>query len=575
MRLACLAAGSDRAIGARAVGILGAPRQSRRALRVDSRLASRPARAALRRARIAADIPMQDLPAYGKRNACQRRRLRSPTLRAVHCLLAGVALAGCAAVGPGFKRPEAPAAASGNLYTATPLPERTAEALVAGGQAQQWTPGADIPAQWWTLFRSPALDALIRSALERSPTLAAAQATLRQAQEGLTAQRDSLTLPRVDAQAGAQRQHASAVQTQIPGGSFLTLYNAQVDVSYTPDLFGGVRRQLEGAEALVDAQRYQVEATYLMLTGNVVTAAIREAALRAQLDATREVLRSQRQQQDILERQFATGATPVSLTLAQRTLVAQTQATLPALDKSLAQVRHQLAVYAGRLPAEADLPAFDLAGLVLPAELPLSLPSELARQRPDVRAAQALLHQASAQVGVATANLYPQIQLSANWGSTALRGADLLSRPWTFWTLAAGLTQPLFHGDALAAQRRAAIAGFDAAAAQYRGTLLTAFQNVADALRALEFDAQALAAQAAAEASARRALDVADAQWRSGAVSRLQVLMAQQAWQQSRIALAQAQAARYADTAALFQALGGGWWNREPPSAAARGSTSD
>ena len=493
----------------------------------------------------------------------QARRAAAHSLAPLGLLLS-LALAGCAAVGPDFHPPDLPAAARGPDYTASPLPSQTAQAPGAAGAAQQWAPGADIPAQWWAVFHSSALDALIRSALARSPSLAAAQATLRQAQEGLAAQEGKLKLPSVDLQAGAQRQHASAVQTQKAGGQVLTLLNAQVNVSYNVDLFGGIRRQLEGAQAQVDAQRYQVEATYLMLTGNLVTTAIREAGLRAQLKAVREVLQAQQQQLDILQKQFDLGATAQSTVLAQRAQMAQTQATLPGLEKALALTRHQLAVYAGRLPSEPELPEFTLDELSLPQTLPLSLPSELARQRPDVRAAEALLHQASAQVGVATANLYPQIQLNASLGSTALELSDLFKGPWTFWSLAAGLAQPLFHGDALNAQRRAAIAGFDAAAAQYQGTLLVAFQNVADALRALQFDADTLQAQAAAEAAARQSLDLSTAQYQSGALSYVQLLSAQQAWLQTHTALAQAQAARYADTAALFQALGGGWWNREP-----------
>jgi NodT family efflux transporter outer membrane factor (OMF) lipoprotein len=496
---------------------------------------------------------------------CSHAALRASAV----CALVASILAGCTAVGPDFKSPELPAAAHNADYTATPLPARTAQAPLDGGQAQQWAQGADIPAEWWNVFHSSVLDGLIRSALTRSPTLAAAQATLRQAQEGLNAQRGRLQWPQVDVQLGAQRELASAVQTQKPGGQLLTLFNAQVNVSYTVDAFGAVSRQLEGLQAQVDAQRFQVQATYLMLTGNLVTTAIKEAGLRAQLKATRDVLQAQQDQLDILQQQFDTGATPKSVVLAQQTQVAQTGATLPALEKALAQTRHQLAVYAGRLPSEPDLPEFTLADLTLPQTLPLSLPSELARQRPDVRAAEALLHQASAQVGVATANLYPQIQLSANLGSSALSVSDLFSRTWSFWTLAGGLVQPLFHGDALNAQRRAAVAAFDAAAAQYQGTVLVAFQNVADALRALQFDADTLKAQADAESLARQSLDLSTDQYRNGAVSYVQLLTAQQAWLQTHTALAQAQAARFADTAALFQALGGGWWNRGPQATSA------
>jgi NodT family efflux transporter outer membrane factor (OMF) lipoprotein len=476
-------------------------------------------------------------------------------------LAAALALAGCA-VGPDFKTPELPAGAQGPDYTASPLPARTAEAPGKAGAAQEWARGMDIPAQWWAVFHSEALDRLIRSALERSPTLASAQAALREAQENYNAQSGKLSLPAVDAQLGAERERASALQTQTPGGQLLTLYNASVNVSYTVDVFGGVRRQLEGAQAVVDAQRYQVEAVYLTLTGNLVTTAIKDASLRAQLQATREVLAAQQQQLGVIEKQFDTGAISKSIVLAQRTQVAQTLASLPAIEKALAQTRNQLAVYAGRLPSEAGLPEFDLASLNLPTTLPLSLPSELARQRPDVRASEALLHQASAQIGVATANLYPQLQLTASYGSTATRSRDLFGSGWDFWSLAGGLSQPIFHGGALNAQRRAAIAAFDSAAAQYQGTVLTAFQNVADALRALEFDADTLKSQSDAEAIARQSLDLTTQQFRAGAVSYVQLLTAQQAYLQTHTALVQAQAARYADTAALFQALGGGWWNR-------------
>lgn len=475
--------------------------------------------------------------------------------------LAALVLAGCA-VGPDFKPPALPAASQGPDYTAGPLPARTAETAGTAGQAQAWVKGQDIPAQWWGLFQSAPLDQLIRSALEHSPTLASAQAALREAQENYNAQSGNLRAPAVNAQLGVQRQRASAVSSTVPGGQLLSLYNASVNVSYTLDLFGGVRRQLEGAQATVDAQRFQVEAVYLTLTGNLVTTAIKEASLRAQLQAAREVLTAQQQQLDVIEKQFATGAIPRSIVLAQRTEVAQTLAGLPAIEKALAQTRHQLAVYAGRLPSEAGLPEFDLASLNLPQALPLSLPSELARQRPDVRASEALLHQASAQIGVATANLYPQIQLSASYGSTAPHARQLFGSAWDFWSLAGGLTQPLFHGGALNAQRRAAIAAFDAAAAQYQGTVLTAFQNVADALRALEFDAATLKSQSDAETLARQSLDLTTQQYRAGAVSYVTLLSSQQAWLQTHTALVQAQAARYADTAALFQALGGGWWNR-------------
>ena len=475
-----------------------------------------------------------------------------------------LALAGCA-VGPDFRSPELPQGADGPDYTATTLPGSTAAALqVPGsrGQAQQFAKGADVPAQWWQVFRSEPLDQLLRSAIAHSPTLASAQATLRQARENYAVQSGNLRLPQVDAQVGIERERASEASTRQSGRETLRLYNASVNVSYTLDVFGGVRRQLEGAQAAVEAQRFEVEAVYLTLTGNLVTTAIQEASLRAQLAATRDVLAAQREALGILEQQFDLGAIAMSAVLAQRTQVAQTVALQPALEKSLAQTRNQLAIYAGRLPGEGGLPEFELSPLSLPQTLPLSVPSELARQRPDVRASEALLHQASAQVGVATANLYPQIQLSASYGSSAASVDKLFGGNWIFWNLIGGLTQPLFHGGALNAQRRAAIAAFDAAAAQYRNTLLSAFQNVADALRALQFDADALKSQAEAEAIARQSLNLTTRQYQLGAVNYVQLLSAQQAVLQTRTALVQAEAARYADTAALFQALGGGWWNR-------------
>ncbi|MFM9923640.1 efflux transporter outer membrane subunit [Variovorax sp. H27-G14] len=477
-------------------------------------------------------------------------------------MLGATLLLSACAVGPDFKTPDLPAAAQAPDYTPSPMPPRTAEADVPGGQAQTLLPGRDIPAQWWDVFHSEPLDQLIRASLAQSPTLASAQAALRQVEATYDAKSGNLLWPQVSAQLGAQRERASEISTQVPGGQLLTLYNASVNVSYNLDVFGGSRRQLEGAQAAIEAQRYQVEAVYLTLTSNLVTTAIREASLRAQLQAALEVLQAQREQLNVIERQFDTGAIAKSIVLQQRTQLAQTTATLPPIQKALAQTRHQLAVFAGRLPSEAGLPEFDLASLSLPDTLPLSLPSELARQRPDVRASEAQLHQASAAVGVATANLYPQIQLSGSYGNTALRARDLFSGPTTLWNIGAGLTQPIFNGGALRAQQRAAVAAYDSAVAQYRNTVLGAFQNVADALRALELDATALQTQATAEALAKQSLDLSTVQFRAGAVSYVTLLTAQQAWLQTHTALVQAQAARYADTAALFQALGGGWWNR-------------
>lgn len=474
--------------------------------------------------------------------------------------LLAAGLSGCA-LGPDFKQPAAPAAAN-DSYTPTPLPSRTAAAPGTGGAAQQFAFGQEIPAQWWTLFRSEALDQLIRAALAQNPNMAAAEAALRQAQENYNAQAGSLVYPSVNAQLGVARQKTSVATAGSAAGVF-NLYNASVNVSYTPDVFGATRRTLEGAQAAVDYQRFQLEATYLALSANVVTGAIQEASLRAQLKATREVLDALNRQLGVIEKQFEYGAVPRTTVLSQRNQVAQVAATVAPLEKALAAAQHQLSVLAGRLPGEAGMPQFALDSLTLPEQLPVSLPSALVRQRPDIRASEEALHQASAAIGVATAAQYPQFTLSGSYGSSASTFGKLFESDTSVWNLAAGIAQPIFNGGALSAKRRAAEAAYDAAAAQYRATVLTAFQNVADTLRALDADAAALKAQAEAEALARETLTLSEQQYQLGGISYLALLDAQRSYQQTHISLVQAQAARYADTAALFQALGGGWWNRQ------------
>jgi len=443
------------------------------------------------------------------------------------------------------------------------MPTRTDSAPGAGGgAAQRFVSGQDVPAEWWTLFRSQALDRLIRSALAQSPTVASAQAALREAQEAYAAGFGNSFLPSVSGQVGVVRERVSDAAFGLSGGSLFTLYNASVGVSYAPDVFGGARRGQEGLGAARDFQRYEVEAAYLSLSANLVTTAIQDASLRAQVQVTRELVSADSQALVITEKQGALGAVAQSTVLAQQTALAQTEATLPVLENALAQTRHVLAVYAGRLPSDDALPEFALDSLQLPAELPVSLPSSLVRQRPDVCASEAILHEASAQVGVATANLLPQFSLTGSGGWEGVSLSNLLSAPNEVWSLGAGALQPIFHGGALRAKRREAIAAFDAARAQYQQTVLNAFLNVANALRALDADAQTLRAQAAAESLAHQAYDLVAEQYRLGAVSYLSLLDAQRSHHATRIALVQARAARYADTAALFAALGGGWWNR-------------
>lgn len=471
-----------------------------------------------------------------------------------------ITMLGCA-VGPDFRPPDAP---STTEYTAKPLPEKTAAGPAAGGEAQRFISKQDIPDQWWTLFHSQELDQLIRLALSDSPTLVAAQATLRQAQENLNAGYGGL-FPSVDAQASVSRQKVSgaAIGQQAVNISPFTLYNASVSISYALDIFGGVRRELESLQSQVDYQKFQLEGAYLTLTSNIVTSAVKEAALRAEIQAIKEILKAQEKQLSVVERQFQLGGASGLDVLVQKTQFAQTEATLPPLEKQLDQTRHQLAVLSGRLPSEAGLPEFNLDGLKLPQDLPVSLPSELVRQRPDIRASEALLHAACAQVGVATANLYPQVTLTGSYGSEAIKTGDLFNGSTAVWDIGAGLLQPVFRGGELTARRRASIAAYDAASAQYREAVLLAFQNVADVLRALDADALALKAQADAEAVARESLELIRQQFQLGSVNYISLLIAERQYLQARIGLVQAQATRYADTAALFQALGGGWWNRQ------------
>ncbi len=451
-------------------------------------------------------------------------------------------------------------------YTPDPLPPKTTGAPGRGGAVQAFVYDQDIPAQWWMLFQSEPLNNLIRTALANNPTLAAAEATLRQAQENYNAEYGSKVFPNVGGQLNVTRERG----VQFGPPSIFTLYNANVGVSYTPDVFGGVRRGLEGFAALEEYQALQLEAAHLALTANLVTTVIQEASLRAQLRALGEVVAAQEKSLELTRKQAQLGAIARSPVLTLGAQIAQSRAQLPPLEKALAQTRHQLAVYTGRVPSQVQLPEFELDSLVLPIVLPVTLPSELVRKRPDIRASEALLHQASAQVGVATANLYPQITLSGNAGPSATKFSDLFSGTGFLWSLGAGLVQPIFNGGALQARRRAAVAAYDQASAQYQATVLSAFQNVANTLRALELDAETLRAQAEAESLSRQSLDLVTRQFKIGATSYLNLLDAQRTYQQTRVALAQAQAARYADTAALFQAMGGGWWNRDPREDAAQ-----
>ena len=477
-----------------------------------------------------------------------------------HAVIFVAALAGCA-VGPDFKRPTV--SAVGN-FTDHSLTETVTSTNIVGGEAQHFVEASDIAGDWWTLFHSQPLNELIELALTNNPDLKAAQAALTVARENVLAQRGGY-YPSVTGSFSASRQKdPSATLAPVPSSNAYqyNLFTPQVSVSYSPDVFGLNRRTVESVKAQEQNVRFQMIAAYTTLTANVVVTAIQAAAVQAQIDATRQLVDLNSNMVEILRYQYTKGYAGRLDVVAQESQLAQVNATLPPLIKQSAQLRDLLAVLAGRFPNQTAAEKFELSSLQLPVEIPVSLPSQLVAQRPDVLQAEANLHAASAQIGIAIANRLPNITLTADAGSTALSFNKLFSSGTGFWGLGAAATAPLFQGGTLLHQERAAKAAYTQAAEQYRSTVLTAFQNVADTLAALEQDAEGLKAAATAADDAKETLDLSQRQWKDGYISYLALLSAEQAYQQARINLVQAQANRYADTAALFQALGGGWWHR-------------
>ena len=473
---------------------------------------------------------------------------------------ASILLAGCA-VGPDFERPAPPQAQN---YGSAPIKGETSSAEASGSDTQRFVAGMDIPAQWWTLFRSPVLTRLVEESLKANPNIAAAQAALRQSHELYVAERTSL-LPMVQSGFSATRAEYPSNSISNPTVSPTTTYNlytAQLSLSYVPDVFGGSRRAIEAAKAEEEANRFEFEATYLTLSSNVVVTAVQEASLRGQIAATERLLSLQHQLTDIVRRQRELGTASLADLLAQQATEAQTAQALPPLEKQLGQTRDALTALMGRLPADEPQETFVLDALTLPPDLPVSLPSKLIEQRPDVRQAEENLHAATANVGVAVSAMLPQFTIDANAGSSALNFGTLFTPGNNFWSVGSSVTQTLFDAGALLHKKRAADAAMDQAAAQYRAVVIQACQNVADTLRALKSDADALKAGAAAEAAAKASYDLAERQFKLGAISFVTLLNAEQAYRQAEIAFVQVRANRLADTAGLFQALGGGWWNR-------------
>ncbi len=492
-------------------------------------------------------------------------RIGRPGTSAPWVLAAALCLsvAGCE-VGPDF---HAPAIATPGRVGETAPVAVTASAPTAGGAAQRIEVGRDIPGDWWAAFRSPEITALVATALRDSPTIDAAEQALRQAQE-LRLEQAGTLLPTVTGSASRTRQE---LPISDEGGQAPPLlysdYGVRLDLSYTLDVWGGLRRAVEQAGAEVEVQRFQLEAAYLGLSAGVVDSAILAASLAGQIDAQTQLIGFEQRQLDTVRTQFTLGGATGTDVATQQAQVAEAQTTLVPFQTELAQARDQLAAYLGRAPSEVAIPRLDLDRLTLPAAVPLSVPSALLEQRPDIRAAAATLHAQTAALGVDIAMRLPNVTLTASVGSDAANTHQLFSPTNGMWSLVNQAVQPIFDAGQLLHRQRAQRAAMLQAAAQWRGIVVSAFQNVADVLAALQNDAVALVYATTAQTAAARGLYLASLQYKLGGVSYLSVLNAEQIYQNTVITLIRARAARYADTVALYQALGGGWWRRDdlPP----------
>lgn len=479
---------------------------------------------------------------------------RYPLPRMLPALVAAVGLAGCAA-GPDFRRPPLPDTRS---YTAGPLDARTASAPTALGDAQHLVTGLPTDVRWWRELRSPRLDALVESALAANPSLAAARATLRQAREQHAAKAGSTRLPQVEASLGAQHQRATPGTLGLPGESReFDLFDAGIGVHYHLDLAGGDRRALEALVARADYRSHELEAARLILAGRIATTAITRARIAGQIDTTMALLQGQVDQVRLAHERLRLGEAAAEEVLALHARAEQTRAELAPLVKQLRQAEHLLAVLSGRAPDAEGVPAFTLDEFTLPGELPVAVPSELVRRRPDIRASEALLRAANADYGVAVSKLYPDLTLSANLGSQALTAAALFGGSTAVGAVGAQLVQPLFR-PGLAAEKRAARAAFDAALANHQAVVLEAYRDVADSLRAVESGAYELAALSAAASAAERSSDLVERRYRLGAASHIEWLVAGEQAQRARLALVAARARRLADSVALYLAVGAG-----------------
>lgn len=487
-------------------------------------------------------------------------RLSKALISLLSMLIVMTTLSGCM-VGPNFHPIPGPQPQS---YTFKPLKSKTTASASLGqaGKSQEFVIGENISSQWWLVFHSPQINALVQRGIDNSPNLTAAYAALRQAQEELNVQIGSLLLPAVDLNGNATRQRVlTATRTSFSFPPIYNLFATTVNVSYTLDLWGANRRTIEQYAAQVDYQQFQLMAAYLNLTTNIVTTIIQMASLQEQLISTRQLAASLQKQLGIFRGQFRLGGVSLENVSSQEAVLGQTLSLIPPLENNYSKSHNALAVLVGAMPNENfDIPR--LREITLPKDLPVSLPSYIVRQRPDVRAYEALVHAASAQIGVATANLLPTFTLSGSRGWQSLFASTLFRPANIIWSMALQATQPIFHGGALIAQRRAAVAAYDLAMANYQQTVLQAFQNVGDSLRALETDSRTLHETRYTELAAKTFFNLTTEQYRLGGASYLAIIVAEQQYRQATIARIQAEAARFADTAILFQALGGGWWNK-------------
>ena len=498
---------------------------------------------------------------------------RSPAARWVVACTGLLSLAGCS-FAPRYSLP----AVHTKSYTHAPSPHATVSAIGPSGRAQQFDYGASPAAKWWRQFHSPQIDTLIRQALANNPGLVQEQAKLRQAQAAMAAAA-GIFYPQVTGDLGASRQRTSSASS---GGSFpgriYSLYSGGLAVSYYPDFFGVNRLVFKGEKALVDYQRYQLDAARLTLIGNVAAAAISAASVRAQIVATRSIIAHEKSLLNLTETQYHFGAVPYLSVLTQRSQVASSEASLPSLEQQLAVYRHELAILVGELPAQWRDRSPNMSDVQLPVRIPVSLPSTLLKQRPDIRAAEAQVRYADVEIGVAKARMYPVVTLTAQFGQESTAPGALVHAASNIWSVAGDLAMPIFAGGTLEAQKREAIASYDATFAAYRQTVLGAFQQVANALRALQHDAQTLRAEEHALAANRAALQVAETSYRDGAVDYLSLLTAEVQYNNARLSYIQAQSQRYLDTVSLFVALGGSWTAQLPaaqphPAAQSRGTS--